>query len=91
MTKEELLHINPNEILLLDIRTDDEVKAIPCIDSAQHMPMRTVINEVNSGELPKDKKIVTICHSGGRCMMLHQFLLEHGYQADYLEGGIISL
>lgn len=91
MTKEQLAQINPAEILLIDIRTDGEVEAEPGPKGAIHIPMQTVVEQVYSGQLPKDKTVVTVCRSGGRCMMLHQFLLEHGYQADYLEGGMMAL
>lgn len=90
MTKEELLNINLDEILLIDIREDDEVSAVPSISGAVHIPMARLIEEANQDILPKNKKVVTICRSGGRCQIVNEVLSEKGYDVDYLEGGMNS-
>ena len=91
MTKDGFKKENPDNILLIDIRTDEEIESDPCPYDCLHIPMRQVIARVDLGTLPKDKKIVTVCRSGARCQMINQFLTEHGYQTDYIEGGIDAL
>lgn len=91
MTKEELQQVDLNSILLIDIREDDELEVIPSPEGAVHMPMSRVIEEVTKGSLSKDKKIVTICRSGGRCQVVNNILTDYGYQSDYLEGGVMGL
>lgn len=91
MTKEELRETNPSDILLIDIREGGEVEALPSPSSAVHIAMSKLVQVEASGELPKDKKLVTICHSGGRCLAVNQYLKSKGYDVDYLEGGMMNL
>lgn len=91
MTKEQFLKLNHDDVLIVDIREDGEVTVKPSPEGAAHIPMQIFADYVEDGTIPKDKKVITVCHSGGRCMMLHQHLLDHGYDADYLEGGVMGL
>ena len=91
MTKDELDNVDFEEVMVIDIRNDDEVDALPALEKVVHIPMSEVVKKVDDETLPKDKKIVTICGSGARCLMLNQMLTEHGYDADYLEGGMMEL
>ncbi len=91
MTKEKFLELNPTEVLIVDIREDGEVAVNPGPAGAAHIPMQIFADYIGDGTIPKDKKVITVCHSGGRCMMIHQHLLDHGYDADYLEGGVMGL
>jgi rhodanese-related sulfurtransferase len=56
-----------------------------------HIAMSHITEAVLEGKLPKDKKLVTICFSGGRCLAVNQYLKSNGYDADYLEGGMLGL
>lgn len=75
-------------LLLLDIREPAELSEIPMMENAHHMPMGKVFTEAAQGHLPKDKKIVTICKTGGRCEIVARELSEKGYDIDVLEGGM---
>ncbi len=76
--------------LLVDIREADELHATPSIPGAINIPLSRLIQEVEAGKLPMDKKIITICRSGGRCYVANSELSARGYDADLLEGGIIE-
>ncbi len=89
--KEELQNIDTNKIMLVDIRENEELLQLPSIDGATHIPMGRIIKEAEDGNLPKDKKIVTICRSGGRCKIVNAELNLLGYEVDLLEGGMSGL
>ncbi len=76
------------DVLLLDVREQDEFQSGDTVEGAQNMPMGRVFLEASKGALPKDKKIVTICKAGTRCAIVARELKEKGYDIDYLEGGI---
>lgn len=91
MTKEEFSTIDKNLILILDIREDDEVVDLPCLPGALHIPMSRLLPEIEIETIPKDRKVVTVCYSGGRCHGVNQALAAHGYEVDMLEGGMSEL
>lgn len=91
MTKDELAVIDKNTITLLDIREDDEVADLPCLPGALHVPMSRLMPEIQRRAIPDDKKIITICFSGGRCHGVNRMLSTHGYDVDYLEGGMCEI
>jgi rhodanese-related sulfurtransferase len=74
------------DVMMLDVREPDEFAAGDAIEGSQNMPMGKVFREAAS--LPKDKKIVAICKSGGRCDIVARELSEKGYDIEALEGGI---
>lgn len=77
------------EMILLDVREKDEAEqAKNIIPGAENVPMGKVFVEAAKGQLPKDKKIVTICKSGGRCEIIARELKQKGYDIEYLEGGM---
>lgn len=77
------------DVVLLDIREGEEINhANDKIAGAENVPMGKVFVKSAKDELPKDKKIVTICKSGGRCEIVARELQQKGYDIEYLEGGI---
>jgi len=91
VTKDQLNEIDKNMVLLVDIREPEELCVTPTVPGAINIPMSKLGEVIGTLTLPQDKKIVTICRSGGRCFMVNQVLKAHGYDVDYLEGGVISL
>lgn len=74
------------DFVLLDVREDDEVRTAS-IEGARHIPLGDI--PARAGELPKDARIVVMCHHGGRSARVTQFLTAQGYDgAINLEGGI---
>jgi len=91
MTKEELSNLDKDKVLLVDIREDYELQDKPPLPEAIHIPMGEIIKKAEGGELPKDKKIITVCRSGGRCQIVNSTLKQLGYDVDLLEGGMLGL
>jgi rhodanese-related sulfurtransferase len=42
------------------------------------------------GELPRDREIHVICRSGGRAYYATRVLLQNGFKAKNLSGGMLS-
>jgi rhodanese-related sulfurtransferase len=42
------------------------------------------------GELPKDREIQVICRSGGRAYYAARILLQNGFDASILSGGMLA-
>ena len=77
------------DIMMLDVREKDEAEASEeKVESSHNMPMGKVFEEASKGNLPKNKKIVTMCKKGTRCEIVARELKQKGYDIDYLEGGI---
>ena len=76
-------------VLLLDVREKEEFdQSEDKIEGSQNIPMGKVFVEASKGNLPKDKKIITICKSGTRCEIVTRELKQKGYDIEYLEGGL---
>lgn len=71
--------------LLLDVREPDEWEAGHA-PAAVHVPMKEV--QARQGELPKDRRIVAVCRSGGRSAAVAGALNAWGFDAVNLTGGM---
>ncbi|HUF84009.1 MAG TPA: rhodanese-like domain-containing protein [Acidimicrobiia bacterium] len=71
--------------LLLDVRESDECDAGHAPDSV-FIPMKEV--QARQSELPKDRRIVTICRSGGRSAAVTEALNAWGFDSVNLAGGL---
>ena len=91
MTKEEFMTLDQDSVKVIDIREAEELEALPCTIPATHMPMGKAFVEAIKGHLEKDKPVISLCQTGGRCKVLTEQLTKMGYQADYLEGGLNAL
>jgi len=77
------------DMILVDVREKEEVEESgEAIPGSQNVPMGKVFVEAARGTLPKDKKIITICKTGGRCEIVARELSAKGYDIEHLEGGI---
>jgi rhodanese-related sulfurtransferase len=70
---------------ILDIREDDEWDA-GHIDGAQHIPMMEVPGRL--AEIPTDEQVLVICRSGSRSLRVVGFLLNQGFDAVNVAGGM---
>lgn len=85
----EMLEENPEQIILLDVRTEGEYNAeyIP-------MPDRELINipldklETEIGKLNKSKIIIVYCKSGGRSGTASETLAQQGFVVYNMLGGL---
>lgn len=76
--------------LILDVREAYEFKQTRVKAGAGfqvlHIPMNSVPQRI--AELPKDAPIAVICASGGRSYGVAHYLLEQGYDAVNVDGGM---
>jgi len=77
---------NENKAILVDIRMPFEVK-VWSIPFAKHIPA----DKLDEVELPKDKIIVVACPTQNRSPFAAMHLKQKGYEAKYLEGGLLNL
>ncbi len=73
--------------IVLDVREPDEYRE-GHVPGATLIPLGELTRRVN--ELPRDREIFCICHSGSRSSSATRHLLSVGYQAINLRGGMIS-
>ena len=81
------------DIVLLDIRTEPEQSIVGLTyKNSLYIPMDKLFKEENLKKLPKDKKIIVICHSGARAIAATFALRSLGFNNAYaLKGGIAAL
>jgi rhodanese-related sulfurtransferase len=70
---------------LIDVRGTDEW-ADGYIPGAKLIPLHAL--QARMIELDRDKPVLLYCASGGRSSRALQFLLQQGYQAKHVSGGI---
>ncbi|MEP7061387.1 MAG: rhodanese-like domain-containing protein [Betaproteobacteria bacterium] len=71
--------------VLVDVRQDWE-RDICAIAGSQPLPMHELQGRL--GELPKERDLVIVCHTGQRSAMVTMWLRQQGYAAHNLEGGV---
>lgn len=72
---------------LLDVREPVEL-AVESVPGALNIPLGQLRSRL--GELPRDRDILAICRSGQRAYMATRLLLQHGFRARNLSGGMMS-
>ena len=72
---------------LLDVRETFEL-AVEQVPEAVNIPMGELRSRL--GELPRDREILVICRSGQRAYTATRCLLQHGFDARVLSGGMLS-
>ena len=71
--------LQKKEYMIVDVRTDDEVKADPIPDdNLIHMELSTIPK--HHGELPGDKLLAFVCAGNVRSVQAADYLAAHGYQ-----------
>jgi rhodanese-related sulfurtransferase len=76
-----------NGSFLLDVRNPQEL-AVEAVPGAVNIPLPQLRSRL--GELPRDKEILVICRSGGRAYFATRILLQSGFKARNLSGGMLS-
>jgi rhodanese-related sulfurtransferase len=73
-------------LIVLDVREHDELAAA-ALQDVVHIPMGEIPDRF--GELPTDRDIAVLCHSGRRSELVVRFLRANGYpRALNVTGGI---
>ena len=62
--------------------------AILCLVGAVNIPLGQLRSRL--GELPRDRDIHVICRSGGRAYFATRILLQNGFKARTLSGGMLA-
>ena len=73
--------------LLLDVRNPPEI-AVESVPDAINIPLPEL--RARLGELPRDREILVICRSAARAYYATRILLQNGYKARDLSGGMMS-
>jgi NADPH-dependent 2,4-dienoyl-CoA reductase/sulfur reductase-like enzyme/rhodanese-related sulfurtransferase len=73
---------------LLDVRELAEL-AVEGVPEAVHIPIGQL--RARLGELPRDRDIHVICRSGQRAYLATRILLQNGFRAKNVSGGMLSL
>jgi rhodanese-related sulfurtransferase len=91
------IEITPEE-LIKKIAAGDEISLLDCRESYEwaqmhlkysvHIPMNEIPSRLN--ELNPNDQIVVICAHGVRSFAVANWLLQQGYQARSLQGGLAS-
>ena len=80
-------HWNDAEGFLLDVRNPQEI-AVEAVPDAVNIPLPQLRSRL--GELPKDKEIMVFCRSGQRGHYATRILLQNGFKAGNITGGMLS-
>jgi NADPH-dependent 2,4-dienoyl-CoA reductase/sulfur reductase-like enzyme/rhodanese-related sulfurtransferase len=72
---------------LLDVRNPQEL-AVESVPGAINIPLPQL--RARLGELPRDREILVICRSGQRAYYATRILLQNGFKARTLAGGMLS-
>jgi NADPH-dependent 2,4-dienoyl-CoA reductase/sulfur reductase-like enzyme/rhodanese-related sulfurtransferase len=72
---------------LLDVRSPQEL-AVESVPGAHNIPLPQL--RARLGELPRDREILTICRSATRAYYATRILLQNGFKARNISGGMLS-
>jgi rhodanese-related sulfurtransferase len=72
---------------LLDVREPVEL-AVETVPGAVNIPLGQLRSRL--GDLPRDREVLVICRSGQRAHTATRILLQHGFKARALSGGMLS-
>jgi len=83
----QMLIENKKDMVLLDVRTPEEVMRFGTIKAAKLVPFGAIMQ--NQLDVAPDTPILVFCAVGGRSYFAGQVLVKHGYKEVYsLAGGI---
>lgn len=85
--KEEMK--NDPDLVILDVRTPQElVGEHGKIEGVINIPVQELGKRISELNQYKDKNIAVICRSGNRSVMATKILLQHGFKAKNVMGGM---
>ena len=79
----------PAELLVLDVREDDEWAA-GHIDGALHIPLMELPARVDEVAALGAEQLLVVCKVGGRSAQATGYLAQQGYPAVNLDGGMLD-
>ena len=87
ITIDEAIELVAGGATLIDVREQDEWDAGHA-PTAQLLPLSTI--QERMGELPAERQLLIICHSGGRSARVTELLLTQGFDAVNVAGGMTA-
>jgi len=82
----ELGDLNKEDTMLLDVRTDEEIKQTGTIMDAVHIHVDELRDRLD--ELDRDKTYIAYCTVSLRGYIAYRILVQHGFKAKILSGGM---
>ena len=80
---------NDTSLVILDVRTPQELEGpLGQIDGVVNIPIQELESRINELDKYKDRPIAVICRTGHRSSKGTEILLEHGFKATNVEGGM---
>ncbi|KFL33128.1 MULTISPECIES: rhodanese-like domain-containing protein [unclassified Sulfurospirillum] len=86
-TPDMLALVEEGKAILVDIRFREEFE-VWHMNFAKNIPLNELPKRLN--ELPKDKLIITACPHNDRSNIARLFLVQNGYNAQYLNDGLLK-
>lgn len=84
LTIEELEQLTPGSVTIVDVRPADTYQR-GTFEGAINVPMKEFVDRYE--EIPKDKPVWVLCHTGERSLDYVELLCSHGYDAGNITGG----
>jgi len=91
MTVSELREVmkTDSNLVILDVRTPPELTGpLGHIDGVLNIPVQVLEQRIHELDKYKDKNIAVICRSGNRSGIATPILIEHGFKAVNVLGGM---
>jgi len=84
-------HGKDTSLIILDVRMPQELASeLGQIKGVINTPLQILAQKVNELEKYRKKEIAVICRSGNRSRTATKFLLEKGFQAKNVPGGMMA-
>jgi rhodanese-related sulfurtransferase len=77
----------PEGLFVVDVREPVEW-AHGRIDGSVHIPMSELVERID--EVPNDQQVLVVCKVGGRSARVAGYLVQSGYEAFNLDGGLLD-
>lgn len=84
----ELEELQQNGAILIDFRTQFELKHVGKIEGALHIPINEFRRRLS--ELDKEKTYIPFCGIGFRGYLGHRILVQNGFKSRNLSGGFLT-
>jgi NADPH-dependent 2,4-dienoyl-CoA reductase/sulfur reductase-like enzyme/rhodanese-related sulfurtransferase len=81
----DLADLDPEEHVLLDLRTKGEIRRLGTIEGAAHIHIDDLRNHLK--DFDKDKTYILFCAVGQRAYVGHRILVQNGLHSRNLSGG----
>lgn len=80
-----------SSLVILDVRTPEELKGpLGKINGVINIPIQELHDRVNELTKYKEKPIAVICRTDNRSKIGASILIENGFNAKYVPGGMIK-